>query len=372
MSRNRTTAPAAPVEVINDPVESARAAGLRYVSDGRPGICRKRHGKGFIYLDADSRVIDDATTLERIRSLAIPPAWKDVWICPLSNGHIQATARDAKGRKQYRYHPRWREVRDETKYGRLIEFAHVLPKVRRRVKADLRLPSLSRERILATVVRLLETTFIRIGNQEYARTNGSFGLTTMRTRHVAVKGSTLRFHFRGKSGKLHFITLTDPKVARVVKRCQDLPGQELFQYLDAAGETQTITSADVNQYLREITAQDFTAKDFRTWAGTVLAARTLIEYEAFDSETAAKRNIVAAIVEVAARLGNTPAVCRKCYVHPSVLDAYLEGELPDSFSQSNGNRPHGQSTSLRPEEKALMKFLEQRAKPKRSSVKHKR
>jgi len=364
MSRNRTSVLAAPSEALSDSVESAKAAGLRYVSDDRPGIRRKRHGKDFIYLDAEGRVIRDATILERIRSLVIPPAWEDVWICPSPNGHIQATARDAKGRKQYRYHPRWREARDETKYGRLIEFAHVLPKVRRRVKADMRLPNMSREKILATIVRLLETTFIRIGNQEYARTNGSFGLTTMRTRHVAVNGSTVKFHFRGKSGKLHYITLTDPKVARVVKRCQDLPGQELFQYVDAAGETQTITSADVNQYLREITAQDFTAKDFRTWAGTVLAARTLIEFEPFDSETEAKKNIVTAIATVAAQLGNTPAVCRKCYVHPSVLEAYLESALPDSLKQSNGRQPLSQSTNLRPEEKAVMHFLAQRTKSK--------
>jgi len=371
MSQNRTSAPTPQVEVITDPVESAKAAGLRYVSDDRPGIRRKRRGKGFIYLDTDGRVIHDVAILQRIRALVIPPAWEDVWICPSPNGHIQATARDGKGRKQYRYHPRWREVRDETKYGRLLEFARVLPKLRRRVKTDLQLPNMPREKILATIVRLLETTFIRIGNQEYARMNKSFGLTTMRTRHVDVNGSTLKFRFRGKSGKMHAITLTDPKVAKIIKRCQDLPGQELFQYIAATGEMQTITSADVNQYLREITAQDFTAKDFRTWAGTVLAACALVEYETVESETQAKKNIVAAIAAVAAQLGNTPAVCRKCYVHPSVLEAYLERELPDSLKQRNGHRQTTQSTSLRPEEKAVMKFLEQRTKPKRSRFRNK-
>jgi DNA topoisomerase-1 len=370
MSRNQTSAPAPPVEVITDPIESARAAGLRYVSDDKPGIRRRRRGKGFIYLDPEGRVIHDAAILQRIRALVIPPAWEDVWICTSPNGHIQVTARDAKGRKQYRYHPRWREVRDATKYGRLLEFARVLPKLRRRVKTDLRRPNMPREKILATIVRLLETTFIRIGNEEYARTNKSFGLTTMRTRHVNVTGSTLKFRFRGKSGKLHSITLTDPKVAKIIKRCQDLPGQELFQYIDGAGEMQTITSADVNQYLREITAQDFTAKDFRTWAGTVLAACALVEYEIVESEAEAKKNMVAAIAAVAAQLGNTPAVCRKCYVHPSVLEAYLERELPDSLKQHNGHRQAHQSTILRPEEKAVMKFLEQRTNPKKRKLRN--
>lgn len=365
MSQNRTSVPALQVEVNTDPIESAKAAHLRYVSDDRPGIRRRRRGKGFIYLDMDGQVIHDVAILQRIRALAIPPAWQEVWICPSPNGHIQATARDAKGRKQYRYHPRWREVRDETKYGRLLEFARVLPKLRRRVKTDLRLPKMPRDKILATIVRLLETTFIRIGNQEYARTNHSFGLTTMRTRHVAVNGATLKFRFRGKSGKLHSITLTDPKVAKIIKRCQDLPGQELFQYIDATGEMQTITSADVNQYLREVTAQDFTAKDFRTWAGTVLAACALVEYEAVESKTQARKNIVAAIASVAAQLGNTPAVCRKCYVHPSVLEAYLEREMPDGLKPPNGHRQASQSTSLRPEEKAVIKFLEQRLNPKK-------
>jgi DNA topoisomerase-1 len=364
MARKKNAASSSKPEVITDPVESAKAAGLRYVSDESPGIRRKRSGKGFTYLDTQGRTIRDQTTLDRIRALAIPPAWEDVWICPSPQGHIQATARDAKGRKQYRYHTRWREVRDETKYSRMLEFAHALPKIRRRVKADLKLPEIPREKILATIVRLLETTFIRVGNEEYARTNKSFGLTTMRTRHVDVSGSTLKFQFRGKSGKHHSITLTDPRIAKIIKRCQDLPGQELFQYLDEAGETQTINSADVNGYLREIAEEDFTAKDFRTWAGTILAACALVAFEESDSETQAKKNIVAAIQEVADHLGNTPAVCRKCYVHPAILEAYMEGELPESLKQKNG-RQTIPLVNLSSEEKALMKFLKQRLKAKK-------
>lgn len=363
MTRNQTA-----IEIITDPVESAKAAGLRYVSDDRPGIRRKPDGKGFTYLDTNGEPIRDETILERIKSLAIPPAWEEVWICPSPNGHIQVTARDAKGRKQYRYHPSWREVRDETKYGRLVEFAKVIPKIRQRVMKDLRLAEMPREKILATIVRLLETTFIRIGNEEYARTNQSFGLTTMRNRHVDVTGNRLKFQFRGKSGKYHSITLTDPRVARVIKRCQDLPGQELFQYVDETGENQTINSADVNQYLREISGQDFTAKDFRTWAGTVLAACALTEFEGYESETQAKKNIVAAIQTVAEQLGNTPAVCRKCYVHPAVLDAYLQGELPHNFKQEGANGKGNHSVNLRTEEKALMKFLKQRLRPKKAKA----
>jgi DNA topoisomerase I len=360
MTRNQTA-----IEIITDPVESAKAAGLRYVSDDRPGIRRKPGETGFTYLDTNGEPIRDETILERIKSLAIPPAWEDVWICPSPNGHIQVTARDAKGRKQYRYHPSWREVRDETKYGRLVEFAKVIPKIRQRVMKDLRLTEMPREKILATIVRLLETTFIRIGNEEYVRTNQSFGLTTMRNRHVDVSGNRLKFQFRGKSGKYHSITLTDPRVARVIKRCQDLPGQELFQYIDEAGESQTINSSDVNQYLREISGQDFTAKDFRTWAGTVLAACALTEFEEYESEAQAKKNIAAAIQTVAEQLGNTPAVCRKCYVHPAVLEAYLQGELPQNFKRGTANGRGNHLVNLRTEEKALMKFLKQRLRLKK-------
>lgn len=344
-----------------DSIESAKAAGLIYVSDESPGISRKAKGRGFTYLDAQGRTIRDKTIMRRIRSLAIPPAWTDVWICASPQGHIQATGRDARGRKQYRYHPRWREVRDETKYNHLLEFAKALPEIRRRVKKDLKLPGMPREKILATLVRLLETTLIRIGNEEYARANKSFGLTTMHSRHVNVFGSSLNFQFRGKSGKSHSIKLTDSRVAKIIKQCQDLPGQELFRYRDESEETQTINSADVNQYLREITGEDFTAKDFRTWAGTVLAASELVKIGKYDSETQARKNIVQAIEAVAERLGNTPAVSRKCYVHPAVMEAYLNGGLPESARQKTERKRARLSTGLRPEEKAVIKIIKQKS-----------
>jgi DNA topoisomerase I len=349
--------------MVRDPVESAKLAGLRYVTDASPGIRRKRHGKGFIYLGVDQQPIREKAQLQRMKTLAIPPAWNDVWICPSPNGHIQATARDAKGRKQYRYHERWREVRDETKYNRMNAFGEALPIIRKRVDADLALAGLPREKVLATVVRLLETTFIRVGNQEYARDNNSYGLTTLRNRHVAVSGSTLRFQFRGKSGKQHRVALTDQRLAKIIKRCQDLPGQELFQYLDD-GELQSIGSAEVNQYLREITGQDFTAKDFRTWAGTVLAALALKKFEAFDGETEAKKNIVEAIQRVAECLGNTPAICRKCYIHPTILEAYLDGSLLERLKITRTKVTNGLS-GLRRVEKAVMKLLEQQSNGKR-------
>ncbi|HEY8292726.1 MAG TPA: DNA topoisomerase IB, partial [Thermomicrobiales bacterium] len=339
---------------------SARAAKLRYVSDTRPGIRRKRAGNGFSYRAPDGALIHDAETLRRIRSLAIPPAWTDVWICANPNGHIQATGRDDKGRKQYRYHPRWREVRDETKYTRLIAFGEALPRIRERVSVDLARHGLPREKILATVVRLLETTFIRVGNEEYAKTNRSYGLTTMRDKHVDVSGSTIAFHFRGKSGIEHTIGIEDRRVARIVKRCKELPGAELFQYLDDEGERQTIDSGDVNAYLEDITGERFTAKDFRTWAGTVLAAMALKGFEAFDSETQAKRNIVQAIERVAGRLGNTPSVCRKCYIHPAVLDAYLEGVMLDALKQRAEQEIADGLHGLKPEEAAVLTLLQQR------------
>jgi DNA topoisomerase-1 len=346
------------LEIITDPIASAKAAGLRYVSDTKPGIQRQRKGDTFIYIGTDGQPITDEKELQRIKSLVIPPAWEEVWICPQANGHIQATARDAKGRKQYRYHPRWREVRDETKFGRMIAFAQALPTIRRRVEEDLQLPEMPRQKVLATIVRLLETTFIRIGNEEYARANKSYGLTTMKNRHVEVSGSTLRFRFRGKSGKYHSIKLTNPRLSRIVKRCQSLPGQDLFQYLDENGEPQSIGSSDVNDYLRDITGEDFTAKDFRTWAGTVLAAQALVEFEEYESETQAKKNIVEAVQAVASRLGNTPAVCRKCYIHPTILDTYLDHSLQQALKgiATNGN---GDTSGLRAEEKAVVKLLQQ-------------
>ncbi len=345
---------------VSDPVIAARAAGLRYTSDAHPGITRKRSGRAFRYLDSDGHAVRERETLSRIKSLAIPPAWKDVWICPLPSGHLQATGRDEKGRKQYRYHPRWRMVRDENKYGRMIAFGKTLPRIRERTDRDLALPGLPREKVLATVVRLLELSLIRVGNDEYARSNRSYGLTTMRNRHVAVEGSRVRFRFRGKSGIVHEIDIADRRLARIVNHCQDLPGQKLFEYIDEDGTVQELNSEAVNDYLREITGHDFTAKDFRTWAGTVLAALALQEFEAFDSQTQAKKNVVSAIQRVAERLGNTPAVCRKCYVHPSVLDAYLDGSMIESLKRRTKEEMDESLGDLRPEEAAVMALLQNR------------
>ena len=313
-------------KVVPAPPESARAAGLRYVNDQRTAGIRRlgRHNR-FRYLDPTGRAITNPVERQRIRSIMIPPAWTDVWICPDPRGHLQATGRDARRRKQYRYHTRWREVRDEVKYGRLIAFAQALPRIRAQSAAHLRRHHLPREKVLAAVVQLLEKTLIRVGNEEYARQNKSFGLTTMRGQHAKISGSKVRFEFRGKSGIEHAIDLRDARLARIVKACRDLPGYELFQYVDADGRRQIIDSADVNAYLREISGQDFTAKDFRTWAGTVLAAKALAALVPFKSLAEAKRNIVRALDEVAKRLGNTKAVSRKCYIHPAILDAYLQG-----------------------------------------------
>src|SRR3954470_23236167 len=315
--------------------DCARAAGLRYVSDTAPGIARQRRGKAFRYRHSDGAPVRDPRTLGRIRALAIPPAWRDVWICTADDGHLQATGRDARQRKQYRYHRRWREVRDETKYGRLIPFAAALPRIRRRVARDLARPGLPRAKVLATVVRLLETTRARIGNEEYARENESFGLTTLRERQVRVQGSKLRFRFRGKSGVEHAIELDDRRLAGIVRRMHDLPGEELFRYVDDDGETRRIESADVNAYLKESSGDDFSSKDFRTWAGTVLAARALHALGRCSSLTEGRRNIAQAIAAVAGALGNTKSVCRKCYIHPEILESYLEGELSD-FMQREG------------------------------------
>jgi DNA topoisomerase-1 len=342
-----------------DSAQSAKAAGLRYVSDTRPGIIRKRHGKRFRYIHADGAAVRDKETLARIKSLVIPPAWNDVWICPIPNGHLQATGRDARGRKQSRYHPRWRETRDETKYERMILFAAALPLIRQQVEQDLARPNLPREKILATIVRLMETTYIRVGNTEYARTNRSYGLTTLRNRHVDVTGSTVTFSFQGKSGVHHTIDLSDRRLARIVKRCLDIPGYELFQYLEPDGSHHSIDSADVNEYLRDITQQHFTAKDFRTWAGTVLACETLRAFEAFDSETQAKKNIVEAIKSVATRLGNTPSVCKKCYIHPAVLDSYLGGAMLKAFEKQIEKEIENASHELHEEERALLHLLHQ-------------
>ena len=348
-----------PVAEAEDPTVSAREAGLRYVTDAGTGIGRRRRGTGFTYLGPDGKAIRDPEILARIRSLAIPPAWTEVWICTDPRGHLQATGRDARGRKQYRYHPRWREVRDATKYERTVAFGLALPHMRERIDEDMAKRGLPREKVLATVVELLEATLIRVGNREYVRENRSYGLTTLRDHHVDVDGPTIEFHFRGKGGKDHRVTVEDPRLARVVKRCQDVPGQELFQYLDRDGRRQAVDSSDVNDYLREISGQDFTAKDFRTWAGTVAAAWALEEFEEFDSEAQAKRNIVQAIEKVAATLGNTPAVCRKCYVHPTILDAYMEGSMLGALRRRAGKMAESLG-GLEPEEAAVLALLQHR------------
>ncbi len=342
------------------PTQSARAAGLRHVTDTQPGIRRRAAGTGFRYADAQGRAVRDAETLARIRSLAIPPAWTDVWICAEERGHLQASGRDARGRKQHRYHPRWREVRDETKYDRMTAFAAALATIRRRTKLDLARSGLPREKVLAAVVQLLEKTLIRVGNEEYARANGSFGLTTLHNRHVNVRGARLTFRFRGKSGRDHDVGLEDPRLAAVVRRCRDLPGQELFGYVDEAGEIHPIGSADVNDYLREVTGQDFTAKDFRTWAGTVLALRALQQHQKFDSVAEGKRNVAAAIESVAQTLGNTKAVCRKSYVHPALVDAYLDGDLMTIVGKSTRRGNRSRASTLRSDETAVLAILKAR------------
>jgi DNA topoisomerase I len=346
------------IEIAPDPVEVADEAGLRYVSDDQPGYTRKAKGDDFDYFDTEGKRIRDETRLLRIRRLAIPPAYKNVWICPSPNGHIQATGRDARGRKQYRYHERWREVRDENKYERMIVFAKALPKIRRRVNRDLKRRGLPREKVLATVVQLLERTFIRVGNEEYAKENKSFGLTTMRNRHVDVTATKLKFSFRGKSGKEHEVDVTDRRLAKIIRQLQDLPGQEVFQYLNEKEERRKVTSDDVNDYLREITGEEFTAKDFRTWAGTVLAAMALSAQDAFENKSQAKKNIKDAISAVAKILGNTPAVCRKCYVHPAVLETYLDGAMIEGLKQKTEETLERKLGDLRSEEAAVMSFLQ--------------
>ena len=342
----------------DDPIETAKAAGLRYVTDAMPGIQRKRVGKHFSYIGLDGKTIHNPDELQRIKKLGIPPAWTDVWICPNPQGHIQATGRDAKGRKQYRYHPRWREVRDETKYDRMIAFGETLPAIRQRIEHDLALSGLPYEKVLATIVRLLDTTLIRVGNEEYARENDSYGLTTMRSQHVEVEGTKVHFHFRGKSGKEQEIDVRDRQLARIVKRCQDIPGHELFQYLDEEGQSHTVDSADVNDYLREISGQDFTAKDFRTWGGTVYAVRVLRELDEFGSETQAKKNIMQASKFAAKQLGNTPTICRKCYVHPAVLDAYLNRSLLPVLKQASEKKATSSPNELDAEESKVLAFLQ--------------
>ena len=346
---------------VADPREAAEAAGLVYVSDEDRGLARERAGDGFAYFKANGDAVQDEATLERIRKLAIPPAWTGVWICARANGHLQATGRDARGRKQYRYHPQFREVRESTKYEHMMEFARALPAIRRRVAEDMALRGLPREKVLATVVNLLETTLIRVGNDDYAKENKSYGLTTLRNPHVKVEGPQLRFQFKGKSGKTWRLQVKDRRIAKIVRACQELPGQRLFQYQDD-GELREVTSADVNAYLKEITGRDITAKDFRTWAGTVMAALALQEFEAIDTQAAQKKNIRAAIESVAARLGNTPTICRKCYVHPEVLNAYVEGQLLLEVRRQAREALREELAQLKPEEAAVLAMLEARLK----------
>jgi len=359
------------MSLADEHVEAAQAAGLRYVTDSSPGIRRRRRGRGFAYTRPDGAPLRDRAELERIRRLVIPPRWTDVWICPSPAGHIQVTARDARGRKQYRYHTRYREIRDGTKFNRLVEFSEVLPGIRRRVERDIAAGALSREKVLATVVWLLEKTLIRVGSDEYARDNGSFGLTTLRRRHVAVSGAKLRFEFRGKSGVPHSVAVSDRRIARIVQHCQELPGQELFQYLDDEGRRQSVDAGDINQYLREIAGRQVTAKDFRTWAGTVLAAQSLREIGGFTTQREANANVVRAIDHVAKHLGNTRAVCRKYYVHPVVMEAYYDGYTipPASGDEHTFARDSNRPPGLRRDEIAVLELIRgAKRKRQRSSV----
>ncbi|MGY2908785.1 DNA topoisomerase IB [Bradyrhizobium sp. URHC0002] len=347
-------------QVIVDPRDAAESVGLRHVADDRPGIHRKKSGSGFTYTRPDGSRLTEGNALKRIKALAIPPAWTDVRICPSANGHIQATGRDAKGRKQYRYHPRFREIRESTKYERVVAFADELPTIREQVREHMSLRGLPREKVLATVVHLLETTLIRVGNDDYAKQNNSYGLTTLKNRHVAIDGNEVRFRFTGKSGKQWSLRVRDRRIAKIIRACQDLPGQELIQYVDEQGVCQDVTSTDVNDYLKEITGKDITAKDFRTWAGTVLAAMALSEFESFDSAAQAKRNLRSAIEKVSARLGNTPTICRKCYVHPEVLNSYMDGNLVLQIQSQAESELRSAVGSLKAEEAAVLAMLRNR------------
>jgi len=344
-------------QAIVDPQDAAESAGLRYVSDERPGIRRKKVGTGFSYIRPDGSRLIDPDALKRIRALAIPPAWTEVWICLFPSGHIQATGRDAKGRKQYRYHARFREVRESTKYEHVVAFADALSSIRKTVREHMALRGLPREKVLATVVHLLETTLIRVGNDDYARQNNSYGLTTLKNRHVAVEKNEVRFRFTGKGGKQWSLRVRDRRVAKIIRACQELPGQELLQYIDEQGNCRDVMSTDVNKYLNEITGKDITAKDFRTWAGTVLAAMALSELESFDSAAQARRNLRSAIERGSARLGNTPTICRKCYIHPEVLNCYLDGNLVLQVKSKAETELRNAVEDLKPEEAAVLALL---------------
>jgi DNA topoisomerase I len=343
---------------------SAVAAGLRYVTDAMPGIRRHRHGRGFMYIGPDGETIRARESIKRFQSLVIPPAWTEVWICPHEDGHLQVTARDARGRKQYRYHPQFRQHRDGTKFERMFELSDVLWKIRERVESDIALPGLARDKIMATVVWLLETTLIRIGSDEYRKANKSFGLTTLRRRHVAVVGSELRFEFRGKSGIQHAVSVTDKRIARIVQRCQELRGEELFKYLDDEGKRQEVDAEDVNAYLQEVTGRDITAKDFRTWAGTMLAAEALRAMGRANTKREAERNVIAAVDMTAKRLGNTRSVCRKYYIHPVLIEGYLEGSVLPPLPERRWSKRKTKGPMLRQHEMDVLAFLKARIKPK--------
>ena len=347
---------------------SAEAAGLRYVSDSMPGIRRHRQGRGFTYIGPDGAVIRERDALKRFKSLVIPPAWTDVWICPHEDGHLQVTARDARGRKQYRYHPRFRQHRDGTKFERMFEMSDVLWKIRERVESDVELPGLARDKIMATVVWLLETTLIRVGSDEYRKANKSFGLTTLRRRHVAVVGSEMRFEFRGKSGVQHAVSVADKRIARIVQRCQELRGEELFKYIDDQGKRQTVDAEDVNAYLQNITGRDITAKDFRTWAGTMLVAETLRAIGPAQTKREAEKNVVAAVDLAAKRLGNTRSVCRKYYIHPALIEAYLEGSVLPPGPERKWNKRKVRGPVLRQHEMDVLAFLKARLRSKGRGV----
>lgn len=370
MSTQKAEVPELPriedLEIVQDPHITAEVAGLNYVSDDEPGWTRKKAGKSFVFLDEKGDKVTDKAHIERIQALAIPPAYKRVWICPDPQGHIQATGYDERGRKQYRYHPKWREARDETKFARTLAFAAALPRIRAATEKHLALPGFSRQKVLAALVQLLEKTAIRVGSEEYARQNHSVGLTTMENQHVEVSGAKTHFHFRGKSGKWHDIDLRDRKLSGVIRKLQDLPGQSLFQFKDDDGVIHHVTSADVNAYLKEIAGDDFSAKDFRTWAGTVAASLALRELETFDSPKGADKNIVEAVKIVSKRLGNTPAVCRKAYIHPAIFESYLDGSMLDSLAQEVEEELND-DPKLAPEEAAVLRLLRarlgQEAKP---------
>lgn len=345
------------LKVQVEPEESAAEAGLRYVNDDDPGISRKKSGKKFLYFDPSGKKVTDEKTLRRIKSLVIPPAWKDVWICTKPNGHLQATGIDARGRKQYRYHPKWREVRDATKYDRMIAFGYALPKIRARVAKDMAREGMPKEKILATIVQLLEKTLIRVGNEEYAEENQSYGLTTMRNKHVKIRGDKVQFEFKGKSGVRHKISLNDKRLAKIIRKTKEIPGYELFQYIDEDGERRSIDSSDVNEYLKKISGEDFTAKDFRTWHGTMLAAETLKDMENFENETQAKKLVVQAVEEVSSILGNTKAVCRKCYIHPVIIEKFLGGKLKTELEDSKTIRFEEGFTKLRKGEVEVISYI---------------